>query len=147
MKCLVHVVLALLLTQGALVAEEAVAEAEKSESGVEFLGRNVRLDFRMVPEEPDDEPLFIITAVSEFEAGASFENDGGSFSFHIDGQIEVAEDGLLLVVYEAELNMDSMEGGGKTRARSGVLLKPGQELGVARIGDKTLMIKASYLTD
>ncbi len=147
MKYVMHVVLVLLLVQGTLAAKEETGKTERTRGGMAFLGKNVRLDFRMVPDEPDDEPLFLITAVSKFRAHASFENDEGEFSFRVGGQIDVTEEGLLLVVYEAEMSMHGMAGGGETHAGSGVLLKPGKELGVARIGDKTLMIKATYIEE
>lgn len=143
----VGLVMVALLLQNASAAEEEGGEGARSVDGIEFLGRNVRLDFRMVPQGPDDDPFFIVTAVSQFKARASFETDEGSFSFHVEGQVDVTEEGLLLVVYEAELSMNGIEGGGETQAASGVLLKPGRELGVAQIGERTLMIKATYLSD
>ena len=111
MKYVMHVVLVLLLVQGTLAAKEETGKTERTRGGMAFLGKNVRLDFRMVPDEPDDEPLFLITAVSKFRAHASFENDEGEFSFRVGGQIDVTEEGLLLVVYEAEMSMHGMAGG------------------------------------
>jgi hypothetical protein len=141
------------LCVGVLVCAVVVATAQAHDSvKVEertktpaSLGRNVRLDFKAVPLEEGDEGLYIITASSEFGTSVELEGEEGQLAFEVSGEIALLDDGRLFIRYEARVLIEGEEGEGAFSVRSSVILKPGQDLGVSRIGDKTLMIRASYV--
>jgi len=72
--------------------EEVVETAEGREGEIEVLDRNVRLDFKLVPEGEDDHPIFIVTAIAGFETSARFEGGEGRAEFSIGGSIDFVEE-------------------------------------------------------
>lgn len=113
----------------------------------EILARNVRLDFKVLPEG-DDDGTFIICAASYYEADSSWQTDTVHIEFGVEGEVELREEeGKIFVAYDVHLAYKGPEGHGRFRAASGVLLAPGQELGVAKFDDRVVMISASYVDE
>jgi hypothetical protein len=126
---------------------EERGEYEEHHDEIEILERNVRLEFKTVPLEKGDQGVFIITASPEYEIGIRLEGDDGEFSFEASGEIELLDDGRIFVFYEAHTAMRGDDGELEFKTRAGVILKPGKQLGVSKIGNKTLMITATYVAE
>lgn len=129
----------------AVVAAATSAEVEDQKEATKVLGRNIRLDFKAVPLEEGDNGIYIITASPEYETSIRLEGDDGKIDFEVSGEVKPLDDGSIFVLYEAHTILKDKEGEAEFSVSSGVILKPGQELGVSRMGDKTLMIRVSYV--
>ena len=121
------------------------ASTEGKKETTEFLGKNIRLDFRRMPHDEKDQGVFIVTASPSFKTITSINGGNGEVEFQVSGRVELRDGGGILVTYEASMAFNGNGQGAKFRAASSVLLQPGQELGVSRMGDKTLVIRASYV--
>ena len=110
----------------------------------EVFDRNIRLDFRLVPEEEDDKPTFVVTAIPRYRTMGRYANADGEGMLEISGEVDIREDNQILVVLEAEMEFRSGEKETGWHVSTGVLLKPGEEFEVARMGEKTLVVRASY---
>ena len=128
-----------------VAAADNPAEAQEQEEELEVLGRNIRLDFKAVPLEPGDNGIYIITASPEYETSIRLEGVDGKIFFEVSGEVRLLDDGRIFVRYEANTIINSNDQETEFGFRSSVILKPGQELGVSRMGDKTFMIRASYV--
>lgn len=129
--------------------EEEFEEEHDEEDDREFeiFDRNVRLDFKIVPLEGNDRGMFVITAVPEYETRVSFKREGQEVEVEIEGEIGLRDDGKILVFYNAHMAWEGNDSQANFHASSGVLLKPGRELEVSRFGEKTLVIRASYVDE
>lgn len=135
-----------ILGAGLAIAEQELgAEVDDQQEHVESFGKNIRLDFMMVPLENDDKGVYIVTASPYYETSVQFEGDEGRVAFGVSGEVAIRDDGRIFVVYEATMQFKGHEGEGEFNASSSVILKLGQKVGVARMGDKTLTIRASYV--
>ena len=143
-KALVVLAAVLLVLAVGRSDEEVVETVEGREQEIEVLDRNVRLDFKLVPEEEDDDPFFIVTAIAGFEMSARFEGEEGRAEFSIGGSVDFVEEDRLLVILEAELAFAGEEGEAEFGVVCGVLLVPGEEREVASMGDRTLVVRASF---
>jgi hypothetical protein len=110
----------------------------------EALGRNVRLDFRLVPEEPDDRPTFVVTAVPGYRTRTRFENDMHEIVLAVSGGVELLSKDRILVSVDAEMAFHSEQADAEFHVSSGVLVTPGQDREVASMGERVLVIRASY---
>jgi hypothetical protein len=146
----------LTVSRGAAAEEEAETEEgveleddedEEEDEEVEQFDRNVRLDFKMVPSDEKDRGAFIIAASPEFEMNVLYRSKQGSIGFNVSGEVLPREDGRIFVRYEAAVAMKGDEGEAEYVAYSSVLLVPGKKLQASRMGDKTLVITASYLDE
>lgn len=126
-------------------AAEKPEKATQRKQSSRILARNVRLDFKAVPLEEGDSGVYIITAAREYSTAVRLQGEEGELEFEVSGEVELLDDGRIFVRLQARalLNGDGEEA--EFNVFSGVILKPGQELGVSRMGDKTLMIRASYV--
>jgi hypothetical protein len=129
------------------VAEEHHEHDDDHGEEREVFDRNIRLDFRSVPQDEGDPGIFILTATPEFVTHVRAEGDGGEIVFEVFGEIELMDDGKFFVQFECHTFMHHKEGEAEFNVETGVILTPGKEVGVSRLGDKTLMIKASYEDD
>jgi len=121
------------------------AEVEEQEEELEILERNIRLDFKAVPLDPGDKGIYIVTASPDYETSVRHEGNDARIFFEVSGEVKLLDDGRIFVSYEANTIINSNDQETEFGFRSSVILKPGQELGVSRMGDKTFMIRASYV--
>ena len=136
----------LVVGTGWAMADDATpVRAEDKKAATEFLGKNVRIEFKRMPRDENDQGVFIITASPAFATVTSMNGANGDVEFQVSGRVELRDGGGILVTYEASMAFNGNGQGAKFRAASSVLLQPGQELGVSRMGDKTLVIRASYV--
>lgn len=126
---------------------EDIEDEEEEIEEIETFDRNVRLDFKMVPLEANDKGSFVVTAVPEYETAVSFKGEEGAMEFQVEGEIDLRDDGRIFVFYDAHLVWEGGEGEAEFHASSGVLLRSGRELEASRFGEKTLVIKASYIDE
>ncbi len=155
MRRILVVVVGLLMVVSLVIAQEEPGEdfeeeeefEDEDEGEPEVFDRNVRLDFKIIPLEGNDRGMFVITAVPEYETSVFFKGEGHAVEVEIEGEIELCDDGRILVFYDAHLAWEGNDGQANFHASSGVLLKPGRELEVSRFGEKTLVIKASYVDE
>lgn len=129
----------------AVVAADTSEEIEGQKEATKVLGKNIRLDFKAVPLEEGDKGIYIITASPEYETGIRLKGDNGKIVFEVSGKVNLLDDGSIFVRYDAHTILKDKKGEAEFSVSSGVILKPGQELGVSRMGDKTLMIRASFV--
>ena len=111
------------------------------------LDRNIKLVFQAIPLDPGDTELFIITASPHYEVDVRLEGDDGELFFGVSGEIELTDDGKIFVTYEAHMALSGDDGKAEFNSGGGAILKPGKPFGVAKIGEKTLVITASYVKD
>ncbi len=145
MKKVFIAIAVVMLTIGvARASEQPVETAQGKDNDVEVLDRNIRLDFRLVPEEENDKPAFIVTAVSTYETSARFKNEDKRVMLSVSGGVEKWEGNKILVLLNVELAFSGDEQEAEFYVSSGVLLEPGEECEVARMGERTLVVRASY---
>jgi len=90
--------------------------------------------------------LFIITASPEYEVSIRLEGDEEKIAFQVSGEVKLLDDNRIFVRYQAHTILNNKgEEAESSMCSSGVILKPEQELGVSRIDEKTLIIRASYV--
>ncbi len=126
---------------------EEIDDEDEDDDDFETFGRNVRLDFKIIPLEGNDRGMFVITAVPEYRTSVAFSGEGHEAEVEIEGEIDLRDDGRIFVFYDAELTWEGNDGRAHFQASSGVLLHPGKALEVSRFGEKTLVIKASYIDE
>lgn len=137
--------LAIMMMLTASSAGEEKADAKSS--APEILEKNVRLDIWLIPLEDGDEGTFVITATPDFATWVEFSSEAISISFKISGAITIMGDGRFLVEYETTTTFDSPQGDGGFGTQSSALLEADQELSVSHIGEKTLVLRASFKLD
>lgn len=106
---------------------------------------NIRLDFNTIPQTESAEGLFIVTATPEFESNTVLDGEKSDLNFAVHGRIDELEDERIFVQFGIHLFVGSEEGQAEFDVNSGVLLKPGQEMEVAQLGDRVLVIKYTSL--
>jgi hypothetical protein len=147
MKMTFALVATAILAIGASIAQgepdvTASDTAAKQEQPI-AITKNIRLDFKMIPLEEDDNGVFILTAGPEYRTSTRWDGEGTEIRFEVSGKITIREDGKLVVQYAAHLRFHTAEGKAEFRTASTVLLEAGKELAVAQMGEKTLMICAT----
>lgn len=136
----------LIVGMGMAMAQESTRGKIEDQGGrIEVLERNIRLDFQRIPLEGNDLGVFIVTASPWFKTTTRFSGESGAGEFNVSGKLELRDDGRIFVVFEADMAFQGNGQAADFHVRSTVLLQPGQELGVSRMGDKTLVIRASYV--
>jgi hypothetical protein len=122
-------------------------EMEESESEeIDIFDKNIRLDFQAVPLDKDNKGMFIVTATSHFQSSVRLAGDGSSVIFNVSGDvIPLADSNKIFVSYEVHTIVEGKDGEAMFRLESGVLLSIGKEIALGTLGDKTLMLKASYV--
>ena len=134
------------LCAGALFAQEAQSDAPKGGAVKPvMLDRNVRLDFEMVPADADNQSLFVVTALSRFKVSVAFKGPEGGMELEASGEIVLRDDGRIFVVHETTVTFEGEQSRGHFQVSSGVILRPGEELEVSRMGEKMLVIRAAYV--
>jgi hypothetical protein len=134
-----------------LLAGSALGQEDKSirlpipRPKIERLERNVRLDFAVVPLEEGDQGVFLVTASSRYETGVQFKGKDGRVVFEATGTVKILEDDQVFVTVRAHLFFRGGEGEGNFQIDSSAILKPGKSMEIARMGEKTLVVKASYV--
>jgi len=118
---------------------------ENAQAESKILGRNVRLDFQALPRDEGDNGIYLITATSDYVTSIQLEGDDNDITFKVSGQVQILDDGKIYVGFEAYTQLTGDEGKAEFYTKSGVILESGQALGVSRIGEKTLMITATYV--
>jgi len=109
------------------------------------LDRNIRLEFKIVPLEPENRGLWIVVASSVYRASAHFTQENSEIEFSVNGQIMPQDNGKILLGYECSMSLKGQGSGAQIKLGSSALLVPGVELPVGSVGDKTLVVKASFL--
>jgi len=122
-------------------------EHEEFHRETEILGRNVLLEFKAIPLEEGDTGIFIISASSEFENHIRLEGDDGEILFGVSGRIQLLDEDHIFVYYEAHTELTGDDGEAEFHTESGVLLQSGRPLLAAKLGDKTLVITATFVDE
>lgn len=122
------------------ISEPAYGEKEKPEP----LARNVRIDFKTIPLADDDKGVFIITGSNQYETRTEFKGDGTRVRFGSFGTLRIQDTGRLFLTYHTHLQLEGPEGKASFYVEGGILLIPGKETELARMGDKILVVTASY---
>lgn len=146
MKHALVLLAAIALCAGALLGQEAQSDAPKA--GAEkpaMLDKNVRLDFEMVPADAADQSMFVVTALSRFKVSVEFKGPAGGMEFEARGDIVLRDDGRIAVVCETTVTFEGDQSRGHCHVSCGVILRSGEHLEVSRMGDKVLVIRASYV--
>lgn len=141
-------VLVMVLVCGAVLGGAKLKGArggERVKRAPGVLERNVRLDVKTVPADDGDEGMFVVVACPQYATRVKLEGEEGEIFFEMAGEVRLLGDDLIFVSYDTETTIKGEEGVAHFSVSSGVILRAGQELGVARMGDKTLMIRASYV--
>lgn len=124
-------------------------EHEANDNGhdqLEVLDRNIRLTFKLLDEEGrGDEPMSIVTAVTQFKLEARAKNDDGHTAVFLTGAAGPRNDGRILVLLEMETASADHNDETELAVECGLLLEPGKEHEVAECADRTLVILASYV--
>ena len=131
--------------------EEAEREAKEEDEldieDVEQFDRNIKIDFKMAPAEDHNQGTFVVTATPAFATSTFYKGAEGSIDFEVSGQVLPRDDGRLFLRYEATATAQGGHGEAEFYVYAGVLLKPGKELKTSRMGDRTLIVSASYLEE
>ena len=131
----------------------ALAEPEHYEGGdsgtekVEQLERNVRLEFKLVPLDEGDQASYVLAASPNFRTLTRYQNEEFEVLFEVSGRIDLVDDDRIFLAYEAHVEFDGDDEEAEMIVSSSVLLKPGKATAAARMGEKTLMVTASYVAD
>ena len=146
-KIITVITVALMLAVTVGVAQDKSALTE--EPHMDELGKNVRLEFAMVPEDGDDEPAFVVTAVSRFGTRISYKGDTERFELSANGKVGIKEDGKILVLMDVDMEYENENSGDEAEfsATCSALLTAGQPKKVASMGEKLLMVTATYPDD
>lgn len=124
-------------------AGATASDTQAKQDQASTVTKNIRLDFKMMPLEDDDNGVFIITAGPGYRTSTHWDGEGNDIRFEVSGTITIRDDGKLVVKYDAHLLFHTGEGRAEFRTSSTVLLEAGKELTVAQMGEKTLMICAT----
>jgi hypothetical protein len=119
--------------------------AKSTEEALQAGNKNIRLDFKMVPLDDDDEGVFIITAGPAYETSTYWKGDNHEVLFDVSGRILLKDDGNYILYYVAHVKFDGKEGKAKFSASSSIVLVPGKEASAAQLGEKTLVVLATPL--
>ena len=117
---------------------------------MEVFDRNIRLDLNARSPEGDNPGLFIIVASSWFETNVMFEGEGGEMEFSVEGELELLDDGKIFLRFEAysrterddDVHDDSAA---EFSAASSIILTSAEEQSIASLGEKTLIVKATFM--
>lgn len=145
-KC--WLILGIVVCSGALSAFAGEGEGEDVEfDEVAVFEHNIRLDFNTIPQTESAEGLFIVTSTPEFESNTVLDGEDSEVNFTVHGRIDEMEDERIFVQFGVHLYVGGADGSAEFDVDSGVLLKPGQELEVAQLGDRVLVVKYTSLKE
>ena len=117
---------------------------EEHEEELEILARNVRLEFLVVPLEEGDRGSHIVTATPWYTTHTKIIGEEMILNFHAAGHVRIIEDNELFVTFEVEVEYEAPGTSAEFHVDSSARLIAGKELEIATMGDKTLVIRASY---
>lgn len=103
---------------------------------------SIRVTFKLMPMDANEKDVFVVSN-GEFSTSREWKGDGSSFALEITGALELQPDGRLVMTFKAALHGEGPDGTGDFRVSTHLLLAPGKELEVARLGDKTLVVNFS----
>jgi hypothetical protein len=109
------------------------------------LARNVRIDFKLLPEEDDAHPLFVVTAVPAYVTRIAFSNNDTEFEVDVSGEVTIRDDGKVHVSFNATLRFDGNDGEARMEALGAVVVGPGEELAAASMGERTLYVRVDFV--
>ena len=144
-KLLVHITIGILIACAAVAAEDVAAPSAEETAATEALGRNVRLDFRLLPLEKDNEEVFVVTASSWYETALRFEGPEIELEFAVSGTIELVDSGKILIQCDVELVYEGKDTEAEISTLCSAILKPGVDLEIAKMGDRTLVVRATFI--
>ena len=134
------------LCLGTLFAQEEQTDDPKGRAAKPvMLDRNVRLDFEMVPADAENQSLFVVTALSRFKVGVEFKGPEGAMEIGASGEIVLRDDGRIFVSHQTVVTFEGEQSRGHFQVSSGVIVRPGEHLEVSRMGEKVLVIRATYV--
>ena len=126
---------------------ETEVEDEGWEEGLENLERNVRLDFKAVPLEGDDRGVFVVTAARWYVTATRYEGNGFQIAFKVSGHIQIMDDGRMFLTCEGHMEFVGADEQAEFNVESSALLAPGEDFELASMGEKTLVVRASYVAE
>jgi hypothetical protein len=107
----------------------------------------VRVDVKLIPIEDDDQKMYVTTASHQYSTWIEYESEFIEISFGISGKVLILDDGNIFVTYNASTTFSEEDSNGEFGSEGSAVLTPGKETEVAHVGEKTLVIKASYVQD
>ena len=133
--------------------DRALDEDDEDEDGdegfedIEFLGKTIKLEFMLLPQE-DDEPSFtVVTAIHEYAIHEEVREGESEHSVELTGQLRVLDDDgkQILLTCEATLHdVDEKEDAETAfHAYASTVLIFHRAKTLARLGDKTLAVRAT----
>lgn len=108
------------------------------------LGRTVKIDFDLVPEEDDAKPLSVLCATRKYAMEAEVKGRDGGFQWLIEGEVIPTQDNRrILLTFSARLAYENADWKSKVRAVGSAVVKIGEKATIAELGDKSLVVLIS----
>ena len=146
-KLLLCAGMAALIAHGAIAqdAPPPAAPAKPPVPEAPLLGRNVKLDFRLLPLGDNDHGTYVVIASPAFGTSVRYKRPESTIELQTSGNARIMDDGRVFLTYQMHLVFEGDAAEATYGVSSSVLLKPGQEQEVANVGEKTLVIRATLL--
>jgi hypothetical protein len=117
---------------------------EEHEEKIQILDRNIRLEFKLLPLEEHDRGVYVITASPWYATRVEFSGEEMEVAFAATGRIETIADDEFFLSYEVSVRFAGDEEEAEFHVESSARLKVGQAVDAASMGEKTLVIRATY---
>ena len=98
----------------------------------------------MLPLEDNDRGVYVITASPSYATHVEFSEEDMRLALHVNGHIEVIDDNAFFVAYKVSVEYEGEEEEAEFHVKSSARLIAGQAFEAASMGEKTLVIRASY---
>lgn len=109
------------------------------------LGRTVRIQFKLVPDENPEQPLSILCATQNYGVRAKMEGNEGGFEFSVTGRlVPVTDDaGKLLMTFEVSLAMSGEGNSFIVNVQGSAVVTVGAAITLAELGERSLRVDIS----
>ncbi len=114
-------------------------EGEEAQRDLEPLGKTLRLEFKVLPEE-DEEPMALVVATTDYGLAVEMEGADEWFRFEIEGELILLEDDRLGLTFDLHLVIGGEEGKIMYAAHGSTISRINGKAELATLGDKTLYV-------
>ncbi|MHC4871951.1 MAG: hypothetical protein ACYTFY_08905 [Planctomycetota bacterium] len=105
-----------------------------------YLGRTIRLQFKLVPEEDEESNHWVLVSTKDYSYSLDYSNAEFDFGIKTKGRIAILEDNRILIAFKTVMDYKKDAEGSSMKAEGSVVVEIGKSKSVAQLGDKTLVI-------
>ncbi len=103
--------------------------------------QNHKLAFQLVPQDADDKEYFIMVTDGPYRTRFSMDNNQHAFWMDVNGSIAPQPDGRIMLKFDATLHFEGDDMTGEFQADSTAIVIPETDTAIARMGERTLMVR------